>query len=124
MARYRLIKNWLLGNQRDNLSPIIDLDSKLVKYCNRGSANRTRGNMVSFMRIVGMEAREKLCWKENKREWTIESARNTIDKIHGEFIKLYMNGDNSKCQNSWSTVYGCMSWTGAFKKRKTALGLG
>ena len=44
-----------------------------------------------------------------------------IDEIRGDFIEKYMNGNNRKCENSWSTVYGCMSWTGAFRKRKAAL---
>ena len=33
----QLIENWFLGNQRDNLPPIIDLDSKLVKHWVMGS---------------------------------------------------------------------------------------
>ena len=121
MTWYQLIENWFLGNQRDNLPPIIDFDSKLVKHCNKGSDNQMRGNMAAFIRIVEMEAQEKLCWKENAREWTNESVQNMIDDIRGDFIKKYMNGNNRKCENSWSTVYGCMSWTGAFKKRKAAL---
>ena len=75
MTWSQLIENWFLGNQRDNLPPIIDLDSKLVKHCNKGSGNRMKGNMVAFMRVVEMEAREKSCWKNDNREWTNEYVR-------------------------------------------------
>ena len=44
-----------------------------------------------------------------------------IDEIRGDFIKKYRNGNNRKCENSWSIVYAYMSWTGAFRKRKAAL---
>ena len=120
MTWSQLIENWFLGNQRDNLPPIIDLDSKLVKHCNKGSGNRMRGNMVAFMRVVEMEAREKSCWKNNNREWTNEYVRNMIDEIRGDFTKKYMLGNNRKCENSWSTVYGRMSKTGAFRAAKRA----
>ena len=56
MTWYQLIKNWFLGNQRENLPPIIDPDSKLVKHYNLGSGNQMGGNVVSFMMIVEMEA--------------------------------------------------------------------
>ena len=67
MTWSQLIENWFLGNQRDNLPLIIDLDSKLVKHCNKRSGNQMRGNMMAFMRVVEMEAHEKSCWKNNKR---------------------------------------------------------
>ena len=79
-----------------------------------------RGNMVAFMRVVEMEAHEKSCWKNNKREWTNECVRNMIDEIRGDFTKKYMRGNNWKCENSWSTVYGRMSRTGAFRAAKRA----
>ena len=98
MTWSQLIGNWVLGNQRDNLPPIIDLDSKLVKHCNKGSGNRMRGNMVTFMRVFEMEAHEKSCWKNNKRKWTNECVRNMIDEIQGDFTKKYMRRNNQKCE--------------------------
>ena len=76
--------------------------------------------MVAFMRVVEMEACEKSCWKNNNREWTNEYVRNMIDEIRGDFTKKYMLGNNRKCENSWSTVYGRMSKTGAFRAAKRA----
>ena len=43
-----------------------------------------------------------------------------IDEIRGDFTKKYMRGNNWKCENSWSTVYGRMSRTGAFRAAKRA----
>ena len=43
-----------------------------------------------------------------------------IDEIRGYFTKKYMLGNNRKCENSWSTVYGRMSKTGAFRAANRA----
>ena len=43
-----------------------------------------------------------------------------LDEIRGDFTKKYMLGNNWKCENSWSTVYGRMSKTGAFRAAKRA----
>ena len=45
-----------------------------------------------------------------------------IDEIRGDFIRKYMNGNNRKCGNSWSTVYSCTSQTGALEKGNAAVG--
>jgi len=79
-----------------------------------------RGNMVASMRVVEMETHEKSCWKNNKREWTREYVCNMIDEIREDFTKKYMLGNNRTCENCWSTVYGRISKTGAFRAAKRA----
>ena len=58
MTWTQLIQNWFLGNQDINLPPLIDLNSKIVSHCNKGSGNKMRLNMKAVMMIVEIDARK------------------------------------------------------------------
>ena len=66
MTWCKLIENRFLGNERGNLYPIMYVDSKIVRHCNKGCENSMRNNMVAYMRAVEKMDRENGCWKEKR----------------------------------------------------------
>ena len=118
MTWTQLIQNWFLGNQEINLPPLIDLNSKIVSHCNKGSGNKMRLNMKAVMRIVEIEARQKGCWIEKKNNWTAVNVQHMIDVIRVDFIKKYLGGANRQAESTWSTLYNRMSNQGVFKQHK------
>lgn len=116
MTWTQLIFNWFLGNTEDNLPPLVNLDSRMVRHCNKGTGNKMRSNMAALMRVVEMEAREKGCWVEKKEKWTNLAIQEMIDKIRLDFINKYLKNSNRQSEASWSTVYVRMSRMGVFAR--------
>ena len=67
------------------------MDSKIVKYYNKGCGNRMRNSMVAYMRVVKEMARENGCWKEEKSKWTQAHIRDMIGAIINAFMKSFMD---------------------------------
>ena len=121
MTWTQLVDNWFLGNERDNLPPIVDMDSKMLKHCNKKCGNRMRNNMKLFMSAIKDEAERKACWKGDKSEcWTNVSIRDMIHMIRTDFERQHMSQQNRREESSWSTVYGRMSRKGVFTRLREA----
>lgn len=77
----KLIQNWFLANEAENIPPFIDLVSKAVRHWNNGMGNRMRLHVMAVMRSVELEAREKQCWVEKKSQWSSKSVQDMFDTI-------------------------------------------
>jgi hypothetical protein len=116
MTWTQLIFNWFLGNTEENLPPLVNLDSRMVRHCNKGTGNKMRSNMAALMRVVEREAREKGCWVQKKQKWTNLAIQEMIDTIRLDFINKYLKNSNRQAEASWSTVYVRMSQMGIFAR--------
>ena len=73
--------------------------------------------MVSFMRVVEAEAKEKDVWIKKVGNWDYTSTTHMWDAIKDDFTRKYCQTRRKK-ELSWCTVYNNMSKANVFANKR------